>query len=72
MQPRNSARILACAVGGVHPVVVGAGILVRAGADVGEVLDPRDIARVRTVQVAARELFRFRLLQLPAGEQLRR
>ena len=43
-------------LGGVHPVVGGARLVLGGRADEGEVLDARDVVRVRAVQVAAREL----------------
>ena len=45
---------LLMAVGRRHPVVVGAGIVLVAGADEGEVLDAGDIVGVRAVQPAVR------------------
>jgi hypothetical protein len=40
-------------VGGRHPVVVGAGVFLLAGAHEGEVLGARDVGRIAAVQVAA-------------------
>ena len=58
-----------------HPVVVRAGVVLRAGADVGQVLDPRHVGRIGAVQVAVRIGLRIELEQLSfahqgAGERL--
>ena len=55
----------------IHPVIVRAGILLRARADVGEMLDPRDIVRRRAVQVTAGEAFCVERLELAALQELR-
>ena len=42
------------AVNRPHPVIVGAGVVALAGADEGQVLDARDVIRMRAMQPAAR------------------
>ena len=55
----------------VHPVVVRAGVFLRARADIGQMLDPCHVIGRRAGQVAARELFRIQALQFTALHQLR-
>src|SRR5207245_8817989 len=55
----------------LYPVIVRAGILLRARADVGEMLDPRDIVRRRAVQLTAGEAFCVERLELAALQELR-
>jgi hypothetical protein len=53
-----------------HPVVVGARVFLLRGADEGEVLDARDVARVRARDVAVGEGVRVERRELLSGDQL--
>src|SRR5690349_16459611 len=55
----------------VHPVIVGSGVVLGSRADVGQVLDARDIAWGRAVEVAAGEVLRVELQELAVAQELR-
>ena len=66
--PSNSASILRCASLGIHPVIVRAGVLARARADEGEMLDARDVGGVRAMQITIRVGGRVELDKIAARE----
>ena len=56
IEPSKSAPSFSYASSGAIQLLVGPGLVLRRRADERELLDARDVVRVRAVQVAAREL----------------
>ncbi len=55
----------------IHPMIVRAGVVLGARADVGQMLDAGDVAGVRAGEMAAGEEVLVESLKLPVAQQLR-